>query len=114
MKKKIILSVAMLVYNREEFVAESVESILCQTYQDFEFLILDDASSDNSFQILQNYQKKDARIQLLQNKKNQGEAYNRNLLIQQAKGEYLAWMDSDDISLEYRLFEQLKVFRKKF
>ena len=108
-----MLTVAMPVYNRQGFLAGSIESILRQTYQDFEFLILDDASSDNSLQILKKYQKKDKRIKILQNKKNQGEAYCRNLLIEKANGKYLAWMDSDDISPSYRLFKQYKFLEKK-
>ena len=112
MNKDNILTVAMPVYNRQDFLAQSIKSILRQTYQDFEFLILDDASSDNSLEILKEYQKKDKRIKILQNKKNQGEAYCRNLLITKARGKYLAWMDSDDIAPSHRLFKQLKFLEK--
>jgi glycosyltransferase involved in cell wall biosynthesis len=106
MKKEIPITVAMLVCNREEYLKESLNSILRQTYQNFEFLIIDDCSQDGSFAILQEYQKKDNRIQVFQNKKNQGEAYNRNFLVKKARGKYLAWMDDDDLCPDYRLYEQ--------
>ena len=107
-----MLTVAMPVYNREKFLDASINSILQQSYQDFEFIILDDSSTDTSISILQQYQKKDCRITILQNKTNKGEAYSRNLLIKEAKGKYLAWMDSDDTCPLYRLKEQLNFLEK--
>ena len=69
MKTNPILTVLMPVYNAEKFLDESIGSILNQTYSDFEFIILDDASTDNSLKIIKNYAKKDKRIKVLDNKK---------------------------------------------
>jgi len=64
------VSVVMSVYNGEKYLAEAIESILNQTFRDFEFIIIDDASVDNSYKILEEYKKKDERIILLKNEKN--------------------------------------------
>ena len=94
-----ILTVLMPVYNEEKFLAESIGSILNQTYTDFEMLILDDASTDNSLKIIKAYAKEDKRIKILVNKTNQKQAKCRNRLLQNSKTEFIAWMDADDISL---------------
>ena len=67
-----LLTVLMPVYNAEKFLAESINSILSQTYSDFELLILDDASTDNSLKIIRTHAKEDKRIKILVNKTNQG------------------------------------------
>ena len=106
------VSVLMPVYNSEQFLEEAITSILNQTFKDFEFLILDDASSDTSFAIIKKYEKKDKRICLLQNFKNQGEGYCRSKLIENAKADLIAWMDADDISLKHRLKRQVDFMKK--
>jgi len=95
----------MPVYNCEKYVAEAIESILCQTFKDFEFLIINDGSSDKSEDIILSY--KDSRIRYIKNEKNLKliSTLNKGLLL--AQGEYIARMDSDDISLPNRLQEQL-------
>ena len=103
-----LLSVLMPVFNSERFVAEAIESILNQTFKDFEFLILDDASTDNSLEIVKDFEKKDSRIKVFQNEKNLGVVESRNKLINLSKGKYIAWLDSDDIALENRFEEQIK------
>lgn len=112
MKSAPKVSVLMPVYNAEEFLYKSVSSILNQTFSDFELLILDDASTDNSLQIMQKYEQQDARIKILQNKKNNGEGYCRAKLVKQAKAPLIAWMDADDISLKERLKMQLDFLEK--
>ncbi len=107
MKNTHPLAVLMPVYNAEKFLDESISSILTQTYRNFEFLILDDASTDNSLEIIKNYAKKDKRISVLTNRKNQGEAKCRNILLKNCKTEFIAWMDADDISLPERLQIQI-------
>lgn len=102
-----ILSVLMPVFNSEFFVAEAIESILNQTFKDFEFLILDDASTDKSLEIIRDFEKKDPRIKAYQNEKNLGVVASRNKLINLSKGKYIAWLDSDDIAIETRLEKQV-------
>ena len=106
------LTVLMPVYNAEKFLDESINSILSQTYSDFELLILDDASTDNSLKIIKNYAKKDKRIKVLTNKTNQKQAKCRNRLLKNSKTEFIAWMDADDISLPVRLQTQIDFLEK--
>jgi glycosyltransferase involved in cell wall biosynthesis len=103
------VSVLTPAYNVEKYISETIESILSQSFQDFEFIILDDCSTDNTFKISTEYAKKDNRIKVFKNDKNLGIAGNRNKLLTLASGEYLAWQDSDDISLSDRLQKQVKV-----
>ena len=97
----------MPVYNAERYLAAAIDSILNQTYTDFEFIIIDDCSTDKSYLILQKYQAKDKRIKLLRNAENYKQAYSRNLGIEQAVGSYIVFMDADDISLPERFTKQL-------
>ena len=94
----------MSVYNGAKFLAEAIDSILAQTFTDFEFIIINDASSDDSLQVINSY--KDARIIVVQNTKNLGLTKSLNIGIAKAKGKYIARMDSDDISLPKRLEKQ--------
>ena len=94
----------MSVYNGAKFLDEAIDSILTQTFTDFEFIIIDDASSDDSLQVINSY--KDARIVLLQNTKNLGLTKSLNIGIAKAKGKYIARMDADDISMPKRLEKQ--------
>ncbi len=96
------ISVLMPVYKTpESYLREAIESILNQTYTDFEFLILDDCPDDDREDIVASYQ--DKRIKYIKNEKNMGISETRNKLIDMAKGEYLAIFDHDDISLPERL-----------
>lgn len=111
MDNQILLSVLMPVFNSELFVAEAIKSILNQTFKDFEFLILDDASTDKSYEIIKNSEKKDPRIKVFQNEKNLGVVESRNKLINLSKGNYIAWLDSDDIAIENRLDKQIRFLK---
>ena len=95
-------------YNAERFISETIDSILNQTYQDFELLIIDDGSTDNSREILSNYAQKDERIRILYNNGNKGVAYTRNRGIKEARGRYLATMDADDIATPFRLEKEVQ------
>lgn len=98
------LTVLMPVYNAEKFIAEAMDSILRQTFTDFEFLIIDDGSSDNTSQIIQSYQ--DPRIRFYQNEKNLGISATLNKGIALASTDTIARMDADDISYPERLEKQ--------
>ena len=107
------ISIIMGVFNSEETLKNSIESILDQSFRDFEFLILDDCSTDNSFQIADIYRKKDERIKLYRNHENLGLTKSLNILIENSKSDYIARQDSDDVSRNKRLEAQLS-FIKKF
>lgn len=103
------ISVVMGVYNSERTLRAAVESIISQSYRDWEFIICDDASSDSSLAILQEYAQQDNRIKVLHNEHNVGCNMVLNRCIKEAKGEYIAIMDSDDISHPSRLEKELNI-----
>ncbi len=105
------ISVIMAVYNAEATLKDAVDSILNQTYENFEFIICDDASADNSFQILEEYARQDERIVLIQNEKNSRLSFSLNHCLKYATGEYVARMDADDISLPDRFEKQIKFLK---
>lgn len=105
------VSVIMPVYNGEAFVAEAMQSILNQTYTDFELLIIDDGSTDNSLQVARSFQ--DPRIRVVVLEKNIGLAHVRNRGIEEARGTFIAWIDCDDINLPTRLAQQVTLMRAK-
>jgi len=96
-----LISVIMSVYNTEKYLAEAIESILNQSYKHFEFIIINDGSSDNSLEIIQRYDLLDNRIILI-NQKNKGLTKSLNIAIKRASGYYIARQDADDISLPNR------------
>lgn len=100
------ISVVMSVYNGEQHLRESIESILSQTFTDFEFVIVNDGSTDNSPEIIKSYD--DARTRIINNEENIGLTKSLNNAIKQARGEYIARQDADDISLPNRLELQLE------
>lgn len=103
-----LLSVLLPVFNSEPFVAEAIKSVLNQSFKDFEFLIFDDCSTDKSFEIIEDFKRKDSRIKVFLNEKNLGVVESRNKLINLSKGKYIAWLDSDDIAFENRFEEEIK------
>lgn len=103
------ISVIMGVYNVASYIEEACQSILCQTYGDFEFLITDDASTDDTLRKLKKIAALDSRVIINQNKRNIGLAKTLNNLIDSAKGKYIARMDGDDISMPDRFEQQIKI-----
>lgn len=106
-----VISVAMPVYNGEKHLAEAVDSILSQTFTNFELIIIDDGSTDNSLQFLHGYQKRDARIRLI-TRENRNLATTLNDIIDLARGKWIARMDQDDIALPQRFERQLQWLEK--
>ena len=102
----------MPVFNAEKYVDEAINSILNQSFKEFELLIVDDCSTDNTWKIIQAHAKKDKRIIPVRNAKNLYIAGNRNKLIKLAKGKYIAWQDADDISMPNRLKHQYQFLEK--
>jgi glycosyltransferase involved in cell wall biosynthesis len=112
MKQKPLITVYMPVFNAAAFLDQSISSILNQTFSNFEFIIVDDASTDNSWKIIKSYAKKDSRIIAIKNKINLGVSLTSNIAISQSSGKFLARMDADDISFSDRLKKQLDFLQK--
>jgi len=102
--------VLMPVYNAADYLSEAIDSILNQSYSNFELIIIDDGSTDNSVDILEDYVKKDSRITIV-SRENRGISVTRNELLLLAQGVYVAWMDSDDISFQSRLEKQVNYLK---
>jgi glycosyltransferase involved in cell wall biosynthesis len=92
-----LVSVLMTAYNRERYIAEAIESVLSSTYKNFELVIVDDCSADETFEIAKKYEQKDTRVRVYRNKTNLGQFKNRNTAASFAKGEYIKYFDSDDV-----------------
>lgn len=106
------VSVIMPVYNRgNHFLRNSTESVLSQSFSDFEFLILDDGSTDDSLAIIKQYAEKDQRIRILQNTQNRGIPFSTNRLLDSVKTDFVALLDSDDTCYPYRLKKQYEFFQ---
>lgn len=97
----------MPAYNASLYIGESIQSIIDQSFSDFEFLIIDDGSTDNTFEIMKKYAAIDSRIKIDRNDQNLGIAATRNRLLDLASGEFIAWQDADDISVKTRLPKQV-------
>jgi glycosyltransferase involved in cell wall biosynthesis len=101
------LSVLMTVYNGEQFLEESVTSVLESEFKDFEFVIVDDGSTDKTSEILKHFGRLDSRIRILSNTHNLGIVNSKNLGLNHCVGKYIAMMDADDISMPNRFSEQI-------
>lgn len=110
MNKKPLVTVFTPVYNCGEYLQETIESVLNQTFTDFEYLLVDDCSTDNSVAIIEQFS--DPRIRLIKNRENKGISYNRNLGIEKSNGKYLAMLDGDDIALDTRLEKQIEFLER--
>ena len=108
-----LVSVLIDNYNYANFLSECIESVLNQTYQNFEIIIVDDGSSDNSKEIIEKYTKKDERIKTIF-KKNGGQASAFNEGIKHCEGEIISFLDSDDLFKENKLEEIVKVFKEGY
>lgn len=109
-KKYPLVSVVMPVYNQELYVGKAIESILGQTFRNFEFIIIDDGSTDRTWDIIKSYQ--DDRIIIFKNEINLGNYPARNRGIKASEGKYIAVMDGDDVSMRKRLEIQIKIMEE--
>ena len=110
-EQKPLVSVIMPTYNASRFLEEAICSVANQSEENWELLVIDDCSADDSFDIAQRHAASDHRIQVLRNNVNLGVAKTRNLGINLAKGEYIAFLDSDDVWHPEKLERQLKKMR---
>ncbi len=104
---KPLVSIIIPVYNSEELISETINSVLQQKYKNWEMIMVDDFSDDNSIEIIKEYQQKDERIKLIRLDNNQGVANARNIGLKYAKGKYIAFLDSDDIWISEKLEKQV-------
>ncbi len=99
-------------YNCVRFISQTIDSVLSQTYKNWELLIVDDCSTDGSYEIALDYAEKDKRIKVLRNEKNSGAAISRNHALDIAKGEYIAFLDSDDVWESKKLEKQISFMQE--
>ena len=102
-----LVSIITPSYKSEKFISQTIKSVLKQTYQNWEMIIVDDVSPDNSNKIIEWYIKKDSRIKLIKLEKNSGPAITRNAGIKEAKGRYISFLDADDLWLPKKLEKQI-------
>lgn len=103
-----LVSIITPLYNGEIFIESTIKSLRAQTYQDWEVIVVDDVSRDNGPEMVENYVKNDKRIKLIKLEKNSGGAVARNRAIEEAKGKYIAFLDSDDLWQPEKLEKQVK------
>ena len=108
-----LVSIITPSYNSEQFIGKTIDSALSQTYQNWEMIIVDDCSPDKSNRIIEQYINKDNRIKLIKLEENSGPAIARNRAIEEAKGRYIAFLDSDDYWDKNKLSKQLNFMKEK-
>ena len=110
--KRPLITVVMPNYNGHRFVEQAIDSVLSQTYQDFELFVVDDCSKDDSLQLIKRKAQSDSRIRVIALEKNAGVANARNVGIREAKGKYIALLDNDDLWTADKLERQLAIAEK--
>ena len=107
-----LVSIITSAYNAAAYIVETIESVLAQTYPNWEMLIVNDCSQDNTAEIVQSYAAKDKRIKIINLKQNSGVSVARNTAIQNAKGRYIAFLDSDDLWKKEKLQKQIEFMQQ--
>lgn len=102
-----LVSIITPSYNSAKFIGKTIDSVISQTYKNWEMIIIDDCSTDSSAEFIKTYEEKDSRIKLVQLKENSGAAVARNIGIQLAQGRFIAFLDSDDSWLPEKLERQI-------
>lgn len=112
LKNEPLVSVITPLYNCEKYIEETIQSVINQTYKNWEMIIIDDCSKDNGAKIVEKYRKIDNRIKLYKNEINQGVSFTRNKAINLSKGKYIAFLDSDDLWKKEKLEKQIYFMEK--
>ena len=107
-----LVSVITPLYNAEKFIASTIESVLAQSYGDWEMIVVDDASTDSGVEVVKEYRKRDGRVRLVELERNSGPAVARNRAIKEAAGRYIAFLDGDDIWDEKKLEKQIAFMKE--
>ncbi len=105
-----LVSIIMPSFNTGKYITETIESVLAQSYKNWELIIVDDCSSDNTDEVVRTYLSDD-RIHYLKNEKNSGAAFSRNTALREAKGKWIAFLDSDDLWMPEKLEKQLSFMK---
>lgn len=108
-----LVSIVVPVYNAEKFIKDTVKTVIDQTYDNWELLLVDDCSTDKSVKIIKEYQQKDKRIKFFSNSKNSGAAISRNKGIEESRGRYIAFLDADDLWEPKKLEKQVAFMQEK-
>ena len=111
-EKSIKVSVIMPVYNAQRFLKEAIDSVLSQSFSDFELIVVDDCSTDGSYEILLGYRENDGRVRVYKNEENRGVSYTRNFGVSKAENDYIAFIDSDDMWEKDKLFKQIELINQ--
>lgn len=113
MMKQGLVSIIMPAYNSEKYIVESIESVISQTYKNWELIVVNDCSKDKTLEIIKKFSEKNDKIKIFNNEENKGVVFSRNLALKQSKGQYIAFLDSDDLWLEKKLEKQLELMKKE-
>ena len=108
---KIYFSIIICCYNSSKYLSETIDSIINQSYQNFEIILINDGSTDNTLDIIKNYKNKYDNIKFFSNS-NKGLAYSRNYAVERATNEWIVILDHDDVSLSNRLDTYLEIIRE--
>lgn len=111
-KNEVLVSIVMPAYNCEESIVESINSVINQTYQNWELIVLDDGSKDNTLKVIMEFGNKDSRVKPLKNERNMGVSETRNRGIAHATAEWIAFLDSDDMWDSTKLEKQFKLAKQ--
>ena len=110
-KKEELVTIITAMYNSEKYIKNTIKSVLNQVYQNWEWIIIDDASIDNSLKIVQNFAEEDNRIKIIKKDNTTGQASSRNLGLKKSRGKLIAFLDSDDIWDKYFLKKQVEFLK---
>lgn len=107
-----LVSIITPTYNAEKFITETLKSVQNQTYQNWEMILVDDASTDETVKIISDFAKKDSRIKLFKLEKNSGNGFARNIALEKAVGKYVAYLDADDLWFPNKLEKQIEFLKE--
>ena len=107
-----LVSIITPTYNAEKFITETLKSVQNQTYQNWEMILVDDASTDETVKIISDFAKKDSRIKLFKLEKNSGNGFARNIALEKAVGKYIAYLDADDVWFPNKLEKQIQFLKE--
>ena len=107
-----LVSIITPTYNAEKFITETLKSVQNQTYQNWEMILVDDASTDKTIKIIADFAEKDSRIKLFKLEKNSGNGFARNVALEKAVGKYIAYLDADDLWFPNKLEKQIEFLKE--
>ena len=107
-----LVSIIMPSYNTAQYISKAIKSVINQTYTEWELIIVDDCSTDNTYEILDKEYLENSKIRFFKNPKNYGAAVSRNKALKEARGRWIAFLDSDDLWLPQKLEKQIRFMTK--